>query len=104
MGYTVYWTRNTEHAIAAEDMGRIVATASQHGGRFNSEIAASAQTLHVNSQGSETFVIHAQHDGISFQFCKTNHYSCDTLVKTLLMYLLSLGAIRISPMTGISKI
>ena len=102
MGYTVYWTRNDDQELTREQLVCIAYEAQKVANKYRAKVVVSPdETSLTVSGGCESLVIGLRANMLCYtsvfltvhQFCKTNGYEYDTLVKTILMYLLSIGVI-----------
>lgn len=117
MGYTVYYywpepteTEATEYMTPME-FQNVIAAAKQFAPKYNCEVEVHAGNVIIHGE-CESFAVYAsskdlrKHKGnfvqvlshgdknYIFDFCKTKGYEYDSMIKTILVYLLSIGAIR----------
>ena len=95
MGYTVYWNRSDQ--IIDDDVFSLVETvAKNYATTYDAAVNVAKGTMIVQgvNQSCESFIIQqTPSKSRTFYFCKTHGYGYDTLIKTILMYLLSIGVI-----------
>ena len=102
MGYTVYFTRTDDQVLSRDQLICIAYEAQKYAGKYQANVIISPdETCVTVSGGCESLLLptnanqlfYTRVGSTVYQFCKTNGYAYDRLVKTILMYLLSIGVI-----------